>query len=196
GVVSNPGRAAWLAVLCCMGMAAQPLTVAACGIPGVTVKAAPSADYFEIADELLGPNRPAGLNAWLPYGVAITNRSPQNILAVAVRWTISTASGPVTKTITPSSFDQPRQQLAPGKSAIIVPHAFLAGGPLPKVFQSSAGVVRELATFQAARAVEVALDGVVFASGQFEGPDTNKEFEELVAATTAPAHVASTVLTM
>jgi hypothetical protein len=53
-----------------------------------------------------------------------------------------------------------------------------------------------LTIFQNAQKVQVTLDGVVFASGQFVGPNSANEFEELVAETTVPAHVASTVLAM
>lgn len=37
---------------------------------------------------------------------------------------------------------------------------------------------------------------MVFASGQFVGPNSGKAFEEFVAETTVPAHVASAVLAM
>jgi hypothetical protein len=44
--------------------------------------------------------------------------------------------------------------------------------------------------------VDIGLDGVVFASGQFVGPNMSKAYEEFVAETTVPAHVAKTILAM
>lgn len=182
---------------------AQGVTLSPCGVSGVTVAGAPSAEYFEAVDEVLGAQRSPNLNAWLPYGMALTNRSTQNIVAVAVRWVTINEKGQAAPllTITPSMFDQPRQQVAPGKTAIVIPAALLGGKPLPRQFQLTPppGFIAppgHLAEFQAAQKVQVTLDGVVFASGQFVGPNSAKEYEEFVAETTVPAHVASAVLAM
>jgi hypothetical protein len=171
---------------------AQSVTIAPCGIPGVTVTAPPSAEFFESVDDILGPSRQPIVNAWLPYGLAITNRSPQNIAALAVRWVVTDANGrtlPVS--FTPQMFDQPKQQLAPGKTVLAVPAALLGAAQAPHTLH-----LTHLGEFQAARKIQAHLDGVVFASGQFVGPNNTKAFEELVAQTTAPVHVASTVLAM
>ena len=169
----------------------------------MTVAGAPAAEYFEAVDELLGAQRSAHLNAWLPYGMALTNRTSQNIMALAVRWVAINEKGQATPllTVTPSMFDQPRQQVAPGKTVIVLPAALLGNGSLPRQFQLTPpqGFVAppgDLALFQSAQKVEAMLDGVVFASGQFVGPNSAKEYEEFVAETTVPAHVASTVLAM
>jgi hypothetical protein len=53
-----------------------------------------------------------------------------------------------------------------------------------------------LQRFRAAQSVQVTLDGVVFASGQFVGPDTGKEYEQYVANLTVPAAIAAKVLAM
>ena len=172
-------------------MRAQPVTVAPCGVSNVTVAGAPSADYFERADEVLGGTRSPVLNAWLPYGVALTNRAPQNIVAIAVRWLVTNSKGQaVVFSAESATFDNPRQQVPPGKSVIAVPVAVLHAAP-----RTLAGPGR-LAEFQNAQKVEVSLDGVVFASGQFAGPNSGKVYEQFVAETTVPAHVASTVLAM
>jgi len=172
-------------------MLAQPVTVAPCGVSGVTVAGAPSADYFERADEVLGGTRAPLLNAWLPYGVSLTNRAPQNIVAIAVRWLVTNSNGqPVVFSAESATFDNPRQQVPPGKSVIAVPVAVLLAAP-----RTLTGPGR-LAEFQNARKVEVSLDGVVFASGQFAGPNNGKVYEQFVAETTVPAHVASTVMAM
>lgn len=173
------------------GMLAQPVTVAPCGVSSVTMAGAPSADYFERVDEVLGGTRSPLLNAWLPYGVALTNRSPQNIVAIAVRWRVTNSDGlPVVFSAESATFDNPRQQVPPGKSVIAMPAAVLLAAPRTL---SGPG---HLAEFQNARKVEVSLDGVVFASGQFAGPNNGKVYEQFVAETTVPARVASTVLAM
>jgi uncharacterized protein affecting Mg2+/Co2+ transport len=155
------------------------------------VAGAPSADYFEQVDEVLGATRSPVLNAWLPYGVSLTNRAAQNIVAVAVRWLVTNSKGQaVVFSATSLMVDQPQQQMPPGKSIIAVPVAVLHTAP--RMLAGSG----HLGEFQSAQKVEVSLDGVVFASGQFAGPNSGKTYEEFVAETTVPAHVASTVLAM
>jgi hypothetical protein len=153
-------------------------------IPGVTVALPPSADYFERVDEVAGSARPENLDAWLPYGIAITNHTSQNIVALVVRW-----SGPTVKhTVMPSMFGNVSRQIAPGKTAIVIPTAVLPSKrPVP---------MSRLGVFQNAASVQAMLDGVVFASGQFWGPNASKGYEAFVAETTVPAHVASTILAM
>jgi uncharacterized protein affecting Mg2+/Co2+ transport len=171
---------------------AQSVTVAPCGVSGVTVAGAPSADYFEQVDEVLGAARPLTLNVWLPYGVALTNRAPQNIVAIAVRWLVTNSKGQAAVfSITSMTVDQPRLQTPPGKSVIAVPVAVLNAAP-----RTLAGPGHRLAEFQGAQKIEVSLDGVVFASGQFVGPNSGKAYEQFVAETTVPAHVASTIMAM
>ncbi len=173
------------------GLAAQPVTITPCGVPNVSVTGAPSADYFEQVDRILGATRSPVLNAWLPYGVSLTNRATQNIVAIAVRWTVTNSQGhEAVFSATSLTVDQPRRQMPPGKSVIAVPVALLNAAPRTL---SGPG---HLGEFQTAQKVEVSLDGVVFASGQFAGPNSGKAYEEFVAETTVPAHVASTVLAM
>ncbi len=88
-------------------------------------------------------------------------------------------------------FDQPKQQLPPGKSVIAVPGAVIGPPGASRQFP-----LTHLTDFQSARKVQVNLDGVVFASGQFAGPNIGKVYEEFVAETTVPAHVAATILAM
>jgi len=200
--VSRFGCGVLFGFLLCAGSLAQDVTVAPCGVAGVTVAGASSAEYFETVDEVLGATRSPSLNAWLPYGVTLTNRTSQHIAAIAVRWVVTNHRGQASPvTVTHSMFDQPRLQVAPGKSVVALPVALLGTAPLPRQFQLTPppGVLPvqgHLAEFQGARKVQATLDGVVFASGQFVGPDNAKEFEELVAETTVPAHIASTVLAM
>jgi hypothetical protein len=57
-------------------------------------------------------------------------------------------------------------------------------------------VDRELPRFQTAQNVQAILDGVVFASGQFAGPDTGQPYESLQADLIGPVEVAARVLAM
>lgn len=188
-------------VFCASGVA-QRVEVSQCGVAGVNVTASPAAEYFEQVDQVLGATRSDKLNAWLPFGVAITNRSTQNIVAVAVRWVVHGGAGPdQTFTASPHMFDQPRQQVLSGKTVIALPVALLGTSKLPAQFQLTppAGLITKpghLGDFQTAASVQVTLDGVVFASGQFVGPDSAREYEELVVESTVPAHVASAVVAM
>jgi hypothetical protein len=53
-----------------------------------------------------------------------------------------------------------------------------------------------LSSLQNAAGIQFTLDGVVFASGQFEGPNGAQEYEEYVAETTVPAQISGKVLAM
>lgn len=170
---------------------AQPVIVTPCGVPGVAVAGAGSPDYLEKVDQVMGMNRPPNVTQWLPYGVALTNQATQNIAALAVRWLVTNAKGQVVPfTVSCMMFDQPKQQLLPGKTVIAVPIAVAGATPHPPASPT------RLIEFQRAERIQVAVDGVVFASGQFAGPDNGKSYEEFVAETTIPAHVASTILAM
>ncbi|MDR3700533.1 MAG: hypothetical protein P4L56_12895 [Candidatus Sulfopaludibacter sp.] len=127
---------------------AQSVTVAPCGVSNVIVAGAPSADYFEQVDAVLGGPRSPILDAWLPYGVALTNRAPQNIVAIAVRWLVTNSQGQAAVfSVTSMTLEQPRLQTMPGKSVIAVPLAVLNAAP-----RTLAGPGR-LAEFQSARKV-------------------------------------------
>jgi hypothetical protein len=171
---------------------AQTVAIAPCSVPGVAVSAPPTAEYFEHVDEVAGSDRSANLNAWLPFGVAVTNRSSQNIVALVVRWVVTNPQGQTTPyTVLPEMFDQPRQQVAPGKSVIVLPPALLEASHLPRQLQ-----MNRIGAYQSAQRIEASLDGIVFASGQFVGRNVSKAYDEFVAETTVPAHVGSTVLAM
>jgi hypothetical protein len=174
-VVSSSGRG----LLLCF--AAQAVVFAQ-SIAGVTVAVSPSAEYFEHVDEVLGVKRPPDVDAWVPYGVAITNKSAQKIVGLAVRW-----SNPLV-TVLGGAWNDPRYQIAPGQTAIVTPVGWL---PVRRQLPGT-----RLGAFQGVSQVDIGLDGVVFASGQFVGPNMSKAYEEFVAETTVPAHVAKTILAM
>ena len=53
-----------------------------------------------------------------------------------------------------------------------------------------------LSNLQSAAGIQFTLDGVVFSSGQFVGPNGAQEYEEYVAETTVPAQILAKVLAM
>ena len=164
-MVSSLGRCLLLGLLLHAGTLAQTVTVAPCSVSKVTMAGAPSAEYFEDIDHVLGTTRSPNLNAWLPYGVALTNRASQNIVAVAVRWLVTNGKGQNTGVHSRADYVRSAQaaQVAPGKSVIAVPVALLGASPLPKQFQlpPPPGTVASpghLADFQNAQKVQVDLD--------------------------------------
>ena len=114
-------------------------------------------------------------------------------IAVAVRWQLTNTKGQTfSYIVTHNVFNQPRHQLAPAVSLVAVPlTVLLEGTRLPAQLG-----IGELPNFQSSQSIDVALDGVVFASGQFVGPNTGHEFESYRADTTVPPHIAAKVLAM
>lgn len=184
---------------------AQTLTVHPSAIPGVEIIGSQSPDYAAAVDRILLPPRAPALDAWLPYGIVLKNETAQSVYGVAVRWNL-TEDGSHGTTV--GRFIAPhRRTMAPGESALLlasIGDLRLPGDdtPLPVPFRLAPPpdfVARpdvNLTHYLRARGVEINLDGVVFASGQFVGPDTAKEYEEWVAETTVPSQVASKVLAM
>ena len=64
--------------------------------------------------------------------------------------------------------------------------------PPPGYVQRPDGLQR----FRQAPDIEILLDGVVFASGQFVGSDGGKQFETMLASSTVPPQIGSKVLMM
>ena len=100
------------------------------------------------------------------------------------------------RTLSPTkcSGQEPRQ-IKPGKSVLSLFDMQLFDGPprpaLESLFQNRNGRLTEI---QGATNLDVYLDGMVYASGQFAGPDTMHEFESWNAETTAAPQVAAQVM--
>ena len=183
----------WLALILfcgCVRITAAPgVSVVSSRVPGVDLLGPPDAEYEAAIRQFLGPLRMAEVTTWLPFGVVVRNHTAETIVAVAVRWQLTSDSGMMQYSLAQRDFENPHAQLPPGKDGVLLPAGWLANHlllPPPD----------NLPDFRGARTVEVSLDGVVFASGQFAGPDTGKEFESYIADATIPGQVAARVLAM
>lgn len=177
---------------------AQTVTVSPSTISGVDLIPPQSPDYWTTVEQLLGAARPGTLNSWLPYGAVLKNGSSQAIVALAIRCEITNASGQIFSSLMENSiFNDRRRQIAPGASIVALPRSVLNGQRLPEEFRAARPAAnRELTEIQTARALQMSLDGVVFASGQFAGPDTGQEYEDFQQVVAARPQVASKVLAM
>ena len=196
-----------MAVACASLGLAQTVTVQPSTVPGVEITAPGAPDYAVSVDQVLPPPRSGALNAWLPYGVALRNSTQQNILGVALRWSAVMANGATESGTSMSLTQTPSHQIAPGQVAVALPNfgEVLVQGDASRLparlrlnppAESAADPDVNLAHYQTARTVEVVLDGVVFASGQFMGPDTANEYEKWLADTTVPGEIGAKVLAM
>lgn len=195
------------AAVCTSAGLAQTVAVAPSTVPGVEITAAGAPNYALSVDQVLAPPRSAALNAWLPYGVALRNGTQQNIVGVALRWNAVMANGATESGTSMSLTQTPSHQIAPGQVAVALPNfgevlvegdasrlpARLRMNPPPEY---AGAPDPNLAHYQTARSIEVTLDGVVFASGQFMGPDTANEYEKWLADTTIPGQVGARVMAM
>ena len=186
--------------LCLRTILAQSVTVTPSTIPGVSLAEQQSPDFRAEVDRVLGPVRSADLDAWLPFGVVLKNGTRQTIVAVALRWEMSDGNGARETCVAAyEGFTQPRQRIPSGKEAIGLPEELLIDSVhLTPEFRSGLSLpeAKHLAHFQNAQSVRIVLDGVIYASGQFVGPDTAQEFETYQANTAVPPQVATKVLEM
>jgi hypothetical protein len=184
----------------------QTMSVTPSTISGVELIGPQSPEYGTEVDQIFGAIRSEYLNAWLPYGVALHNGTSQKIVALAVRWDATNTKGQTNRagTIQMEAFSDPAHQMPPGKVGVALPSLtfFMEGSKLPRQSQLTPppGYVPSgngnLPHFQSAQSVKAMLDGVVFASGQFVGPNTTQAYEGYLADTTVPPQVASKVLEM
>src|SRR5579872_2586398 len=192
------GRPVWLILtfsVVCPALWPQTVSVAPSNVSGVEILEAQAPQASPYVDQILGPIRSELLNAWLPYGVVLRNCSAQPLMAVAVRWEVTGPDGRIDKVVMENTaWDQSAYRLPPGKNVVVLPVLVLSDGSrLPASSVPGSG---KLPGFQSAQSIKVNLDGVVFPSGQFVGPDIGHEFERGVAYTTVPPQVAAKVLEM
>ena len=189
-----------VAFFVCEGLGmCQTLSVDRISIPGVTFTAALSIDDSgsNFANEVMGISLSPNVAAWMPFAVAIKNTSTQPIAAIAVKWTKTAPDATTSTAILRRNFFDPNLQLKPGHSLIGSP-VFLYDQPQNQAPGSSdlqGTTDTELLTFKSAKSVVASLDGILYSSGQFVGPNTIRSFEELQAASTAGPTVAKKALT-
>jgi hypothetical protein len=166
------------------------------GVPGVTMTGPQDAQYTGEVNEILGQARPPSMGSWLPYGIVVSNGTSQTIVAVAVRWVIADDKGMLRRYTVPyEMFGRAPHQIKAGKNVLALFDMPLCDGPprsaLESLLQNRNG---RLAEIQSAKSIDVYLDGVVYASGQFAGPDTMHEYESWQAETTMAPRTAAQVM--
>jgi len=165
---------------------AQPsFTAEPCTIPDVVLgqPAAPG-QYPPNIDSVLGPTRTPETDSWLPFAVTVSNNATHSIVAYAARWTIVDKSGAETDKVTIRSLlEDPSLQISPGTTVVLLPFWLLAGHQRGVRASLTAADYQpdDLHEFQTARSIRVVLDGVVFSSGEFAGPNTTHAYEQLQA---------------
>ncbi|HWB83298.1 MAG TPA: hypothetical protein VG675_04100 [Bryobacteraceae bacterium] len=178
-----------------LNLVVEPSTV-----PGVVTSGFGSQANQPDVDAIVGSITNQQIRDWLPFGITLSNNTSQPIVAVAARWQVTDATGKRSGQIMMSNgtiFDKPSAlMVSPGKSAVALPFLILQT-PQPSTrsgVQLSASTNQKLLLFQTAQHIQVYLDGVLFASGQFIGPDTLKEYESFQADNAGQYNVASAIL--
>lgn len=182
---------------------AQTVTVSPSPIPAVDLIGPQSPDYWTVVEQLFA-TRSGALNAWLPYGIILKNGASQTIVATAILWDVTTGQGFKTGAdLSEEAFNLPKSQIPAGQSVVVVPHyGLLNAQRLPQALSLTPrpgyapSEDRMLPQYETAQSIHIELQGVVFASGQFVGPDTGKEYERMEADVTGPPQVAAKVLAM
>jgi hypothetical protein len=163
----------------------QSVTVPSSSIPGVTLMGPNDLNFINSVTQVLGPSRTASVNDWLPFSVVLTDSSSQSIRATVVRWAFFRPdnNNNLSDTYVLSrTFLSSAGQLQPGKTVIVLP-GWVLQGPVSSG-QDPTDEPDHLArvqSFQAATRIEITLDGVLFASGQFVGPNLSHQFESMSA---------------
>lgn len=178
---------------------AQTLVVDPSGIPGITVSGPETGRYAPGINALLGSVRNQETNAWLPFGFVASNNTAQPIVAFAARWLVTDSSGRQTERIMTRSLMQgPKLFVAAGESVLLLPFWLLASNHrgIPGLVSSATtgSEPSELTVFQNAQSIRATLDAVVFASGQFVGPNVGNELACFQAAGAAPYNLATSIL--
>lgn len=179
------------ALLFVLGMAGQPLTVVPSTIPGVELAGPESPEFQTLVTQIVGTDRPVGLLASLPYGVVIRNTTSQAIAAIDTVWT---AGDRVLLNAAGAMFDKPILYVKPGQAVLAIPPGLLQNPGQLRIFANGTTEGHRLENFRNPGNVTVAVDAVVFESGQFAGTDRYGAFEQWQAQIQAPRHLAASVL--
>ena len=195
---------AWLLSILLLGtflpsVSAQTFAVDTSSIAGITVAGAGTAQYQAVADAVLGSARDPETDARRPFGFVVSNNTSQPIVGFAARWEITDSHGQQTERVmTRSLMESSQLAIAPGESVVIVPFLVLAGnhrgipGSVNSIMTGSDPA--EFGSLQNARSIQATLDGVVFASGQFAGPNAANELPYFQAEGAAGYDLASAII--
>ena len=171
--------------------AAQQLTVAPSTIQGVELAGPASGEFEALVTQIVGTDRPVGLAASLPYGIVIRNTTSQAIAAIDTVWT---AADRVLLNASDAMFNKPVLYVKPGQMVLAIPPGILQNPRQLQIFSDGTTEGHRLENFQNPGNVTVAVDAVVFESGQFAGANRYGGFEEWEAQLQAPRDLAASVL--
>ena len=174
-----------------LGAAAQQLTVTPATIPGIELTGPGSEEYAALVTEIVGPERPVGLAASLAYGVVIRNRTEHALAAVDTVWT---AEGRILLNAADATFQKPILYVKPGEMVLAIPPGILRNPRALQLFANGTTEGHRLENFQNPGKVTVAVDAVVFESGEFAGANRYGAFELWQAQLQAPRDLAASVL--
>jgi len=174
-----------------LGAAAQQLTVVPSTIQGIELVGPESPEFESLVTQIVGPDRPLGLVASLPYGVVIRNRTPEAIAAIDTVWT---AADRILLNAADAMFNKSILYVEPGQMALAIPPGLLQNSRQLQIFANGTTEGHRLNNFQNPGNVTVVVDAVVFESGQFAGANRYGAFEEWEAQLQAPRDLASSVL--
>jgi hypothetical protein len=177
---------------------AQQVTVQPSAIPGIDIVGPEAADFAASVTQIVGADQPANFAAWLPYGAVIKNNTSLVLAGITVVWTAArSASEPLGHGggVEAEWFNEPRQRILSGQAVLVLPLHLLESQRDLRGFAEGRGL-GNLQNFQSMPRIGIAVDSVVFASGQYVGADTIGEYEVYQAIINAPRSVATNVLAM
>jgi hypothetical protein len=167
--------------------ASQPIQLNVKELPqyGVHLLASPDPAFEGCVMGLLGGATDPVLDAVKPYSVILKNESGTDIIAFALRWLWTDATGRTTfhdvffhnlGSPTNSSY-----RLASGSNAFVSLHfAFVK---YTRAFRLSRSETVDLNRMLQQSAITISLDGVVFADGRYVGPDETRAYSKALAVT-------------
>lgn len=195
----------------------QPVTVQASSIPGIDIVGPQSPEFAAAVPEIVGSEMsglPPGIAPWLPYAVVVRNNSSEPLAGMCVVYTAVPAAfldrspGPCALWFWFAFGIRPPGawafRLQPGKAVLVFPHWILKEpsdlkpdrSPDHKPDRSVADArgLQSLPNYQRAKSLTISVDNVVFASGQFAGPDAATQYPRFQSLVAAPRMVATTLL--
>ena len=177
----------------------QTVTVQPSTIPGIEIVGPQDSGFAAAVADTVGSDMPPILKPWLPYGVVVKNNSLQPLAGICVVWTRDLNAGPLGYLGGPCATWLERKpfQLQPGRTILAFPDWILQEPGALKPFRDPKLLSNwkdGLANYQRAHTLAVSLDSVVFASGQFAGPDATYQYQRSQARINAPRSVATALL--
>jgi len=161
-------------------MGSQPTVVVQCNIPGVLATAADTSEYGSLPSHIRALSQNPLVAAFQPYSLIVTNRSGQEIIEVALEMVLEDPAGKIMQKVATRSTARAsaEHKFAPGRS-MNLSVLWLTDVAPPNELQAE--VERLVQTMERQKTVTLVVDGVLFASGEYVGPNATREFEHLQA---------------